>query len=327
MSYSVGVVFTAPANQQPNLLPKIVLKLKRPKRRMNSRAVPVPLSKESPLVLPPLPRPAERRLVPIPLSKQSPLVLPPLPRPAERRLVPIPLSKQSPLILPPLPMSAVNDELPSTVPSPDTNVSMAKRRRHYWSVGQKNSIVAAYEVKMAAFPSKGKVWCAKEMQRVAGCSFTLVLKWVKPAQKAKRLGVSLRKKRVGSTRGGRFPCAEDKLHQRFLARRKTGMKVVARWLRSNMKDIVRQDHGSDVAQSFKFSGGWLANYSDRKHIAWRKRTKKKSKPVVERLHLIRKCHLTLHGMISVHPLHCGIFGHYRLRDRRAMDEIPLPFLR
>lgn len=200
------------------------------------------------------------------------------------------------------------------------------KRRHRYTAGQKDAAVCLYEELFESSLAKGKMWCAKEVARRTGADYSCVMKWAKPYEKEKRRCVSnLATKRIGKPRPALFPSAENKLLKLTKARIGKCLVVKSRWLRKNMREIVCEEKGPDVARELKLGRGWMRGLKKRKKLSWRKSTKKKAKPVAVRLPMIRATHLQFYKFIHEEPMIDPNFGRFPLRDRRAMDEIPFPF--
>ena len=80
-----------------------------------------------------------------------------------------------------------------------------------------------------------------------------------------------------------------KLNTRFVERLPKNHRVTGRWIKSTMKHILREDL-PDLDTSNKFKDKWLQGFCKRFRISWQRRTNKKNKGVLQRLHIAQNYH-------------------------------------
>ena len=88
---------------------------------------------------------------------------------------------------------------------------------------------------------------------------------------------------------GVYHAQEVQLNRIFSERRAQKHRVTGRWLKENMKHILKNDL-PEVDTTNKFGDKWLNNFCRRFRISWQKRTNKKNKGVLKRLHIAKNYH-------------------------------------
>ena len=88
-------------------------------------------------------------------------------------------------------------------------------------------------------------------------------------------------------RNGKFFTQQRELFKKFNARRQRGGRITYGWLRSKMRFICKeqQSEGFDEAKN-KFTNRWCRAYCKRWKISCQRKTNKKSKSAIERIHLV-----------------------------------------
>lgn len=119
------------------------------------------------------------------------------------------------------------------------------------------------------------------------------------------------------------------MYEEFLERRRNARQVTGWWLCLRMRQLVR---ASNPASEEKFCMNWLYRFVRRWDVTWRKTTKKKPKPIQERLPLIVRFHQSLvqllqdpHGHRGDRPLDTK-WGRFLPQYRWNFDEIPWAFI-
>ena len=141
-------------------------------------------------------------------------------------------------------------------------------------------IIYAKAYKKLKHGEKGKY------SRKIGVAQRKLRKWVKDLhlyEKCHRRSRYLMKKK----RNGKFFPQQKELFKRFTNRRQRGRKVSYHWLRVKMKFICesQKPHGYDK-EKHKFTDPWVRAFCKRWGISSQRRTNKKNKSVLERIHLI-----------------------------------------
>jgi len=88
---------------------------------------------------------------------------------------------------------------------------------------------------------------------------------------------------------GQYHSQEVKLNQLFVERRARNHRVTGRWLKAQMKHIMKKDLPEIDLQN-KFKSRWLRAFCRRFKISWQKRTNKKNKGVMQRLNKVKRYH-------------------------------------
>ena len=121
----------------------------------------------------------------------------------------------------------------------------------------------------------------------------------------------------------KWPEAEMMLYARFMWRRKfQKLSVSQRWLKNQMKDILRNHYGAVIRT---LSNGWVCNFQRRFGITQMCRTNKHKQSVQTRLPLIRQFHQYIRGLLNSAPQRCPLYGRFPPHRVFAMDQVPLSF--
>ena len=126
-----------------------------------------------------------------------------------------------------------------------------------------------------------------------------------------------------ATADGKHAEAEHMLYMRFVWRRRYLRRRVSRkWLRRQMRDIVKATTG----KNFGASPGWCSRFCRRWDITYQGRTNKHTDSILERLPLIRTFHRWLiYGLQRSMPQRCAKYGRFPPSRMYHMDQVPMPF--
>ena len=123
---------------------------------------------------------------------------------------------------------------------------------------------------------------------------------------------------------GEHADAEHELFQRFVWRRvKQKRRVGYRWLKKNMRQILRDGEGLN---GFTGSNQWARNFCLRWDITNQCRTNRKVKSIRDRLEQIRGFHqFLIYGLQRSKPERCPKYGRFPPNRMFHCDQVPLPF--
>lgn len=135
---------------------------------------------------------------------------------------------------------------------------------------------------------------------------------------------NLRKKRHVPAQ---YPEAEFQLYVRFIWRRTYQKRRVGyRWLRTNMRQILRESGIDPLATKFRASNSWCVGFCKRFEITKQCRTNKKTRSIKDRLEQIQGFHrFLIYGLQRSEPERCSKYGRFPPSRMFHMDQVPLPF--
>ena len=99
-----------------------------------------------------------------------------------------------------------------------------------------------------------------------------------------------RRMALGGGRSALFPLAEQETFLEFKSMRKRGLRISPRMLRSLMVKHVSKLYGEPARQTFKASKRWLAAYSFRFTLPYRRKSNKKATSASERVPKLKRWH-------------------------------------
>lgn len=143
---------------------------------------------------------------------------------------------------------------------------------------------------------------------------------------------------------GAFPEEETKLYDMFGNRRADGRRVSARWLKAQMRKLVKERVAKEKqakystkaekeqrakllnkAEKFNATQGWFRKWKKRFQVSLRKRTNTKTKSAQERLPKVQKFHRTAKRFCQPPPQQDPKYGRFAAKNRFHVDQVPLEF--
>lgn len=133
---------------------------------------------------------------------------------------------------------------------------------------------------------------------------------------------SARKMSLHRGRGAVFHVAEEELYKLFKQRRSRGLRISERWFVINMRKLIRQHYGDEMADKFKGSYGWVGRFASRYNLSLRRGNNHKNSSVEERLPKIKRWHARLRRRLKTGVVLDPKWGRWLPHNRLSIDQVP-----
>ena len=200
--------------------------------------------------------------------------------------------------------------------------SITKKNRKVPTNAERRKALKIYDEYFAKNPTNAITATAKTV----GYDRSTLSKWIKKREQIQTACKDGRaKKRRDTMRDPQFCTEEIEVYLKFLYRRfGQGKKVRRRWLRNEMRKLVRVSDNPNAAK-FKASDGWLTRFLKRWKITHQCRTNAKHQTVEQRIETIKKFHRQLREIQTSEPRRCEKYGRFPGTHMFHCDQVPIQF--
>eukprot|EP00966_Prymnesium_polylepis_P199203 4615564-Prymnesium_polylepis.1 len=121
-----------------------------------------------------------------------------------------------------------------------------------------------------------------------------------------------------------YAAAEAEVHAIYREKRQKGLTVGPHFLRATMKKVVKKHYGSDAADTFKASRGWLRRFTNYYGMSLRRKSNKKHLSIEERLPKCKRWHARFRRRLMGGPKNKldSKWGRWLPEDRISVDQVP-----